>query len=285
MPIDLSISHWTHSVASRQWGREAESLDEVGEQLPELVLASRPVAEVHRLDLALFVVFEEASLRVSGALTRLAPTLDSLNFAAQQTLDEAHHHEIFRRRLNLSCGVSGANPDDSLEAIRIPPLRRFLERCYEVADGGSFIEAMVLMNLILEGMAYPLYSYEERYWQPIDPYLSRLIRGAFVDETRHVAFGASVVRAQLSGDPARRAKVAALCKDARATMNEVFQYYIRKFVGIFDAVAKRHRDYFAEAEFAPGRLIAQTPYEEQVAMIQNSVATEHARLIAQAELD
>ena len=53
---------------------------------------------------------------------------------------------------------------------------------------------MVLTNLVLEGMAHPLYSYEERYWKPVDPYLARLVRGAFIDETRHVAFGAGVVR-------------------------------------------------------------------------------------------
>ena len=48
----------------------------------------------------------------------------------------------------------------------------------------------MLTNLVLEGMAYPLYGYEERYWKPVDPYLARLIASAFADETRHVAFGA-----------------------------------------------------------------------------------------------
>ena len=58
----------------------------------------------------------------------------------------------------------------------------------------------MLTNLILEGMAYPLYGYEERYWQPVDPYLARLIASAFADETRHVAFGAALVGAALDGD-------------------------------------------------------------------------------------
>src|SRR5262249_8868044 len=158
-------------------------------------LASPPLAEVHRLDLALFVLFEEASLRVSGALTRLAPTLDALCFTAQQTLDEARHHEMFRRRLILTSHASDSSPEEASQAILIPPLHKFMDRCYEVADGGSFIEAMVLMNLVLEGMAHPLYTYEERYWKPLDPYLAQLIHAAFIDETRHVAFGAAQVRA------------------------------------------------------------------------------------------
>ena len=284
MAIDYSITRWTGAVASSPWTREAAALDVVGEALPGRLLDSRPLAEVHRLDLALFVVFEDASLRVSGALTRRAPTLDALNFSAQQTLDEAHHHEVFRRRLELTSAALGLDADAAVEAILIPPLRKFLERAYEVADAGSFVEAMVLINLVLEGMAYPLYSYEERYWQPVDPYLAKLIRGAFTDETRHVAFGAGLVHALLADDPARRAKVAVLCHEARLALREVFDFYVRKFVSLFDAVARRHGDLFAGAEFAPGRRIAETPYEDQIAAIHASIDHEHGRLLARAGL-
>jgi len=134
-------------------------------------------------------------------------------------------------------------------------------------------------------MAHPLYSYEERYWKPVDPYLARLVRGAFIDETRHVAFGAGVVRTLLLDDPARRAKAAALCAEARLAMREVFSFYVREFVSLFDSVARLHPEVFADAEMAPGRLITATPYEEQVAMIHASIDKEHARLIARAGLD
>ena len=285
MPIDFSVSRWVDHVASGQWARENRGLSSVGEALPDVVVESRPLAEVHRLDLALFVVFEEAALRVSGALTRLAPTQDALSFAAQQTMDEARHHEMFRRRLTAASGAAALDDSAATEPILIPPLRSFIDRCYEVADGGSFIEGMVLMNLVLEGMAHPLYAYEERYWAPLDPYLARLVRAAFTDETRHVAFGADVVRRLLAEDPDRRAKMVGLCRDAGRAMGDVFSVYIREFVGLFDAVARLHPDLFAGAEFAPGRLIAETPYEEQVAMIEASITREHARLIARAGLD
>jgi hypothetical protein len=285
MPIDFSVSRWVDTVAAGQWTRESRALRSVGEALPDVVVESPPLAEVHRLDLALFVVFEEASLRVSGALTRLAPTPDALSFAAQQTMDEARHHEMFRRRLTAASAAAGLDAADATASILIPPLRSFIDRCYEVADGGSFIEGMVLMNLVLEGMAHPLYAYEQRYWAPLDPYLARLVRAAFTDETRHVAFGADVVRRLLSEDPNRRAKMATLCRDASRAMGDVFSVYIREFVGLFDAVARLHPDLFAGAEFALGRRIAETPYEEQVAMIEASITREHARLIARAGLD
>jgi len=284
MAIDLSIARWTSVVAAQQWAREDEALKSLGDEIPEALLASHALAEVHRLDLSLFVVFEEAALRVSGSLTRRAPTQETLNFAAQQTLDEARHNEQFRRRYRSARGIARLAPDEGVEAILIPPLKSFIERCYEVADGGSFIEGLTLMNLVLEGMAYPLYSYEERYWRTIDPYLSRLVHNAFADETRHCAFGANLVRTLLADDPQKHAQVSKLCREARGAMAEVFRYYVKKFVGLFDAVARRHRELFAGAECAPGRLIAETPYRDQVAMIHRSIEEGHARLMPAAGL-
>lgn len=284
MSIDYSIAGWTKRVPQLQWAREDAALVELGTEIPETILSSRPLAEVHRLDLSLFVVFEEASLRVSGALTRRAPTLDALNFCAQQTLDEARHYELFRRRYEQSRTAAGLSPTEGTDAILIPPLRRFLEHCYEVADAGSFIEGLTLMNLVLEGMAFSLYAYEERYWAPVDPWLSRAVHNAFADESRHCAFGANLVATLLKDDPARRSRVAKLCAEARTAMAEVFAYYVKKFVGVFDAVARQHRDLFAGTECAPGHLISQTPYQEQVAMIHRSIDVEHSRLIAKAGL-
>jgi hypothetical protein len=280
--LDLSIARWTRDVAARQWRRDDDALEAGGSALPAPLAEQRSLAEVHRLDLSLFVVFEEAALRVSGALVRRAPHPAALAFAAQQTLDEARHHEIFARRLAASSAAWGrpVAPDE----ILIPPLRKFLDLCYEVADRGRFVEGLVLTNLVLEGMAYPLYAYEERYWSPVDPYLARLIASAFTDETRHVAFGAALVRDALAADPAARASVQRLTLDARRVMNEVFAYYVRKFVGLFDAVARRHRALFAGALFQPGRPLADTPYEEQIAGIRHSIETEHARLLARAGL-
>ncbi len=282
MTIDYSISGWTRRVPQLQWAREDAT--QVSADLPEVLLASRPLAEVHRLDLSLFVVFEEASLRVSGALTRRAPSLDALNFCAQQTIDEARHYETFRRRYEQARIAAGLSPTEGTDAILIPPLRRFLDHCYEVADAGSFIEGLTLMNLVLEGMAFSLYAYEERYWAPVDPWLSRAVHSAFADESRHCAFGANLVATLLEDDPARRSRVARLCADARTAMAEVFTYYVKKFVGVFDAVARQHRALFANTECAPGHLISQTPYAEQVAMIHHSIDVEHTRLITRAGL-
>lgn len=284
-PLDLSVGHWWRRVPGRQWPREADALSGIDPTLSELFHTSRPLAEVHRLDLALFVVFEEVALRVSGALVRRAPTQDALSFAAQQTLDEAHHYEVFLARSDQARALAGLPPGSIDPAILTPPLRRFVEHCYEVADSGDFLAGLTLTNLLLEGMAHPLYAYEERYWQPIDPYLARLVRGAFIDETRHVTYGARLVSGLLAEDPSARARIGVLCRQARLALREAFQYYIRVFVGLFDAVARRHRDLFAAAELAPGRRIADTPYADQVAHILFDIDREHSRLLLRAGLE
>jgi hypothetical protein len=283
MPIDMSVARWTRDVAVTQWNRDDGALAGIGGGLPEVIAGERALAEVHRLDLSLFVVFEEVALRVSGALARSAPSRDALSFAAQQTLDEARHHEMFGARLAQSTAASGTRAGG--DEILIPPLRKFIDLCYEVADRGAFVDGLVLTNLVLEGMAYPLYGYEERYWKPVDPYLARLIASAFADETRHVAFGAALVATSLDDDREARTRVQRLTTDARRVMGEVFDYYVRKFVGLFDAVARRHGALFADAELEPGRLLADTPYREQIAIIRHRIDTEHARLLGRAGLD
>lgn len=284
MHLNTTISRWVSKVPNRQWSREDDRLGKIGPELPPSILESRALSEVHRLDLSLFVVFEEAALRVSGSLTRNAPGLEAMNFAAQQTLDEARHREIFWKRLCISCGACGIADPQVSEAIMIPPLRRFLDHCYEVVDRGNFVEGMTIMNLVFEGMAYPLYAYEKRYWLAVDPYLSALIHSAFADESRHVAYGATLVKSLLEGDAKRKAKVIALCRGATLVMGEVFDYYIRKFVKLFDTVARVHTDLFAAAEFAPGRLVSRTPYEEQIRTIQESIKQQHDALLERAGL-
>lgn len=284
MSAKLTVAHWVEGVPRKQWVREDAGFEAIGSTVPAVIADSRPLSEVHRLDLSLFVIFEEAALRVSGALTRSAPSNEALYFAAQQTLDEARHHEIFMTRLAQSCKAVGIDDPTINEEIKTPPLRRFLEHCDEVVDRGRFVDGLVLMNLVFEGMAYPLYAYEQRYWHPVDPYLSALIRAAFADESRHVGAGIDMVRKYASCKGTTPPELTALCRDATLLMNEVFEYYVLKFVKLFDVVARRHADLFADAEFAPGQLISQTPYKEQVAAIHHSIESQHDRILSRAGL-
>ena len=49
-------------------------------------------------------------------------------------------------------------------------------------------------------------------------------------------------------------------------------------------MARRHQALFAGACFEPGRLVAETPYEEQVRSIRARIDGEHVRLLRRAGL-
>ena len=174
MPIDLSVARWTRDVAVTQWNRDDGALAAIGGALPA---GNRRASARSARCTAWICRCSSCSRRWRcGSRARWrasAPTPDALAFAAQQTLDEARHHEMFARRLALSTAAWGTRAGG--DEILIPPLRKFIDLCYEVADRGAFVDGLVLTNLVLEGMAYPLYGYEERYWKPVDPYLARLI--------------------------------------------------------------------------------------------------------------
>jgi hypothetical protein len=276
--------------------------------IPDAIVGSRALAEAHRLDLALFVALEDASLRTARALTRRASDRDALDLATRQALDDARHHELLGARLDAALAAAlpdrGQAPEallvrgpqgrrdgdppprreDVTGAAVIPPLRRVLGRCHDLAEAGSFVEALALLDLVLKAMAGPVYAYAARSWEPVDPCLAGLIRAVADDEARHVAGATQAVRARLGSDPGRRARVAALCAAAHRTLHEVFRYYIRKLVGLFAAVAGEHGGRCARDQAGPGRPLPYAPEGGQVAAIQAAGGAAYARAWAQAGL-
>ncbi len=276
------------------------------ESLPESIALSRPLAEAHRLDLALFVVFEDVSVHVAETMERHAPEPAALRLAQDQARDDRQHLDQFGRRLDLTLAVSrpdraavteslllrmlqgsetSAEPlrrDEVCSAVIVPPLRRFLDRCRAAADGGAFLQALTLLDLVFKGMACPLYNFEACYWQPIDPFLAHLIRAAGADEVRHVNRAIALV-ASLS--PAQRTELSRLCVEVSAGLRDAFRYYIRKLVGLFAVILRQQSDRYARAEIVPGRPLLSTSQEEQTSSIRSASEAGFLQVLRQAGLD
>jgi hypothetical protein len=281
------------------------------EAIPEVVPASRPLAEAHRLDLALFVAFGEASLRVSTALARHAPDAACLSFAEQQALDDSRFHQRFLKRLEQTLastrpdrGIAteiallqvllgkGPSPEASraadsfAAAVVLPPLRRFLVRCQAAADApGSFLEAVALLDLTLKGMACPLYVFEACYWRPVDPYLAGMIDDAAEAERRNIVSAAHLMRNLLASSLDHRQTFTGLCAEGRSALEDVFGYYADRLVRLFAVARRQQPDLFAGVEIAPGRPLLDTDAEEQIAIIQDTGTAEHLKFLKQAGLD
>jgi hypothetical protein len=290
MRPDLSIGHWLS---------EPPAAPTVMEPLPAVIREVRPLAEAYRLDVALFVAVGEVSVRIAGSLMRHAPDGDCLNLCVQQAAEDARHCEQFRVRLEEALAAAPARAAaaeaavlrllqgikapasqplsvaDITTAVVIPPLRRFFDRCRAAADAGSFAEGLALLHLTLKAMALPVYEFEVRYWQPVDPGLAHLIRAVANVERRHLTDARRLICCLLAELPHRRTRVAALCAEARKELDEVFSYFVRKLVTLFAVAAQQHPECFVDTEIAPGKLLRATSVEEQEAIIH---AARHAQL-------
>ena len=264
--------------------------------VPEAIRTSRPLTEAHRLDLALFVVFEEASVRIAESLLRHASPGPLLDLATRQFDEDSRHLNWFNQRLDESLLIKALDPGQATEALLlrtlqgvqapaaaplqranmtsavvIPPLRRYLEQVRQAAERGDILATLVLHHLLLKDMACALAAHEEHYWRPFDPYLADLIRIVADEEGRHVELAACIVRKSLPDDPGRRGQFSELCAGGHARLQTVFRYYVRKFVELFAVVARQQ----GQPAFA-------APVEEQIALIEASCAARHAATRTQA---
>jgi len=159
------------------------------------------VSRVYKMDIATFLTAERVSYRNIPRLVAHAPDEASQVFLVTQAVDEARHFEVFCNCLH-ECGLSPIQRDRLMEDVTTRELRRFYDLIDEQVDKGDFAGAMLAHNVVLEGMAYPIYRYEAAYWSVFAPRLTRLIKGAFADEVHHVLYGERIIPALRSVQPA-----------------------------------------------------------------------------------
>ena len=241
------------------------------------------LAQVYKMDIATFLTAERVSMLGISALVSSAPDEAAQVFLATQAVDEARHYEVFCRRL-ADFGVTPAQRERLIEHVTTPEMKRFYDLIREQVDKRDFVGAMLAHNVILEGMAYPVYRYETRYWSKIDPGLAQIIQGAFADEVQHVGFGENITRQYARGDVAARNRVNRLVRDFHRLMTEVFEAVIRHHIGIYQEAANGHMDIMGDIEIFPGRPMATVTEEEQVRLLLYDVQDEHARRLKRIDL-
>lgn len=239
--------------------------------------------QVYLLDLALFIAAERTSTRIAAGLLRLAPDEESMVFLASQTLDEARHFEAFAARFR-DLEITTAQRDRLAADYTSKAYRDFFDLLLEQVDKGDFEAGVVGLNVILEGMAFPLYDYEMRYWRPFDPALVEIIDGAFKDECRHVGFGEKRVAHRLARDPAARRRIQRKVDDLAKKMRDVFDEFLSAFVGFYDLATQEYPERCAAVEIVPGRRLAETPAEDQVRWLEAEIMAGHRRRLARMGL-
>lgn len=232
--------------------------------------------QIYLMDMAMFISTEKVSAQGISGIMKYAPDDATMVFLATQTLDETRHYEAFCRRMR-DMGVSVEEQKQFTDYVTTTALAKFHCLIRELVDKGDFLGALVAHNIILEGMAYPVYRYEMKYWSKIDPALVQIIRGAFADEVSHVRFGERYIQAMIEIEPQARDRVCRLTREFSMLMAEIFQAVITEFVGLYQEAIRPYMALVGDIELFPGKRMAEISEEEQVRILLNDIREEHKR--------
>lgn len=245
-----------------------------GPILPEL-LSDGLMRQVCLIDIATFIGAERTSFEAVAGLLRCAPDENSKVYLGTQILDECRHYEIFCKRM-ADFGITPEKRDALVRRYTTPAIRKFYDLLLEQVDKGDFIAGSLAQNIIMEGMAYPLYRYQIKYWSRTDPSLSQMIRGAFADEAHHVTYGEAIIGHHIKGlDPGRKSRLQTLMGDFATLMTEAFDQAINHYIGLYQECANQHMDIMGDIEIFPGTKMATISEADQVRMLLNEIQQEH----------
>ncbi len=279
-----SIQEWLERTAWRTLkGTEYGHSPTEGSAVPA-IFDDRLMRQVCLIDIATFIGAERTSFEASAGLLRCAPDERSKVFLGSQVLDECRHYEIFCKRM-ADFGVTPEKRDALVKRYTTPAIRKFYDLLLEQVDRKDFIAGALAQNIIMEGMAYPLYRYQIRYWSKVDPSLSQMIRGAFADEAHHVSYGEAIIGYHANAlDPGRKSQLRALMGDFSRLMTEAFEQAINHYIGLYQECANQHMALMGDIEIFPGTKMANITEADQVRMLLAEIQHEHRQRSARIGL-
>ena len=125
------------------------------------------IRQIYLLDIASFITAERTSVLAVSGMIKCAPDESSQVHLSTQVLDEARHYEVFCRRM-ADFGIIPEQRVELEKQVTTPAMQKFYDLIHEQVDKGDFIASTLAQNITMEGMAYPVYRYEIKYWSRVD---------------------------------------------------------------------------------------------------------------------
>lgn len=248
----------------------------IGTEGPSNALLEDPlVKRICLIDMAFFIAAEKVSYLATAGLLPIAPTEETQIYIATQVMDEARHHEVFCKKFE-SYGYSPEERNKIVESYVSPSMKNFHDLILEQVDKKDFISATIAQNIIMEGMAYPIYRYEYKYWSRFDPSLSSIIRGAFADEAHHVSYGEAAISNIFKKVSLKtKNRIIKLLVQFEQIMTEVFEEIINHYVGMYQECTNEHVNFVGDIEIFKGHLLGDVSEEMQVRILLAEIKHEH----------
>lgn len=274
-----TIQNWLERTAWRTLQNTEYGRPRVEQGINPGLFEDPLLRQVYLIDVALFINAERTSVQAVSGMMRCAPDENSQIFLGTQVMDECRHYEVFCRRM-ADFGITPEQRQRLVAQYTTPSMRAFYDLILEQVDKRDFFASSVAQNLVLEGMAYPLYRYEIKYWSKLDPSLSQIIRGAFADEAHHVGFGEAIGKFYVkNASAAERSKIIRLLRDFSALLENAFKEVITHYIGLYQECANAYMEVMGDIEIFPGRRMAEVTEEDQVHFLMKEIRNEHERRV------
>ena len=272
LPKKCEIQTWLERIPQKKLMNTQYGIPNDTPPAREEVFEDPLLNQVYKMDIANFLIAEKHSVTNSAKLVLLAPDEQTQMALSTQVFDEARHFDSFSSLLG-TVGVSVEKRHKLMKRYTSPEIQKFFDLLDEQLDKNNFIGGLIGQNLILEGMAYPLYRYEMKYWSYFDPRLSEVIAGAFADEVNHTALGESYLK-QLLKDHSKHAEVRKLVDQFHKIMSEVFDALIRRYIGLYQAAMDPYSDKLAHIEVFKGKKMVDLSEKEQTLTLLSEIQQE-----------
>lgn len=264
----LSIEHWLNRSVRGNLEDTRYGVDKKFESVSELVFEDPVLRLVYIIDLAAFIQGEKISLETVASAMTFAPNEESLIFLTTQALDEARHLEAFSSRLKA---LEVADRDKAIGQFTSSKVTKLHDLVREQVEKRDFMAVVIALNVILEGLAYPTYNYERKFWERLDPGMADLVNRAFFDEAQHAGFGLNFIKGMVRNNHQLKNTAAKLLKEFKQLVVEIFKEAKANQVKLYGEVTTRHLELLSDVEIFPRRTMADTSIEEQMSLLQNSI--------------
>lgn len=256
------IEYWLNRTAWRNLKDTVYGIKKGLEEVPDRVQDDPMLKMAYMIDLSTFVHAEKLALEAVAASIPFAENEECQMFLATQVMDEARHYEVFKHRLK-AIGLSEVEVTKVLKNFNTKSFTKFESMVWEQVDKKDLLGTTIALNIMLEGLAHPIYRYEMKYWSRLDPGMSNLIKGALQDEVQHANFGEVYAKRMIEKSSECRNKAKKLVVQFKTIVDELFDESRRNYVRLYQEVANNHKDLMGDLEIFPGIMMGKTTEEEQ----------------------
>jgi hypothetical protein len=256
---------------------------------PELVREPGILHDALLQELAFRTLAEERTARSLSYLVLLAPDHATMDFYATQLLDETRHALIFRQHM-LDLGVAEQDRDALIEELAGQDARSILQPLEEyvmpfVQEQHDFVAGVVMLTTLVEGVLAPAFEMSERKWRPLNPAMADIEKGAGIDEVRHLAVGATIVRRHIKNNPEDADRLAGAIKTGMELFAglPVLDQLVR-WEAMFQEGMAQHADVIGDYEIWAGRRLLDSTPDERIGNTFELTARIHANRLTEMGL-